>query len=196
VMFGTMDGSVVVLDTASRTERLRVRTRGAVVTTPVVAAGTLVVGSRDYMLYGFDLADGSVRWRFSYWFSWIESTPALVDGLLYVGASDFSRVTALDPRTGKARWSAPVHGMDWGTPLVTADSVFTGTASQNIEGTAISHVGGIMALRRSDGSPRWRMAAAPAPSGGFGGYAGSLALAGDKVIAAGFDGKLVAIPAK
>jgi hypothetical protein len=37
--------------------------------------------------------------------------------------------------------------------------------------------------------------AAPAPENGFGGYAGSLALAGDKVIAAGFDGNLIALPA-
>ena len=38
--------------------------------------------------------------------------------------------------------------------------------------------------------------AAPAPAEGFGGYAGSLALAGGKVIAAGFDGNLIALPAK
>jgi hypothetical protein len=35
-----------------------------------------------------------------------------------------------------------------------------------------------------------------AEAGGFGGYAGSLALAGDRVIAAGFDGNLVAYPAR
>jgi outer membrane protein assembly factor BamB len=120
----------------------------------------------------------------------------LVDGLVYVGASDFSRVTALDPATGRARWATPVHGMNWGTPLVTADSVFTGTASQNIKGTVIAHVGGIMALDRSTGAPRWQLLAAVPPENGFGGYAGSLALAGDKVIAAGFDGRLIALPAR
>jgi outer membrane protein assembly factor BamB len=119
-----------------------------------------------------------------------------VDGLVYVGASDFSRVTALDPATGRARWATPVHGMNWGTPLVTADSVFTGTASQNIKGTVIAHVGGIMALDRSTGAPRWQLLAAVPPENGFGGYAGSLALAGDKVIAAGFDGRLIALPAR
>ena len=34
------------------------------------------------------------------------------------------------------------------------------------------------------------------PENSFGGYAGSLALAGDRVIAAGFDGKLIALLAK
>lgn len=170
-------------------------TGGGVVTTPVIAAGKLVAGSRDYLLYGFNLPDGSPAWKFSYWFSWIESTPVLAGGLIYIGASDYSRVTALDPATGRARWATPVHGMNWGSPLVTADRVFTGTVSQNIEGTAIAHVGGIVALDRATGAVKWRFLAAPPPENGFGGYAGSLALAGDKVIAAGFDGWLIALPA-
>ena len=195
LMFGTMDGSVVLLDCHSRREILRVKTGGGVVTTPVVAVGRLIVGSRDYLLHAFNLADGSLAWKFSYWFSWIESTPVLAGGLIYVGASDYSRVTALDPATGKVRWSTPVHGMNWGSPLVTPDRVFTGTASQNIPGTAIAHTGGIMALERATGAVKWQVLATPAPENGFGGYAGSLALAGDKVIAAGFDGTLVAYPA-
>ncbi|MEJ1972122.1 MAG: PQQ-binding-like beta-propeller repeat protein [Lacunisphaera sp.] len=69
LMFGTMDGSVVLLDRRTRTEMLRVKTGGGVVTTPVVAGDRLVVGGRDYQLYAFDLKDGSVAWRFSYWFS-------------------------------------------------------------------------------------------------------------------------------
>jgi hypothetical protein len=40
------------------------------------------------------------------------------------------------------------------------------------------------------------MLAAPAPENSFGGYASSLALAGDLVIAAGFDGNLIALSAK
>ena len=75
-------------------------------------------------------------------------------------------------------------------------AVFTGTASQNIPGTAIAHTGGIMALDRATGAVRWQLLAPPAPENGFGGYAGSLALAGDLVIAAGFDGGLIALPVK
>ena len=195
LLFGTMDGSVVLLDRRTRRETLRVKTGGGVVTTPLVAGDKVIVGSRDYQLYGFNLADGTLAWKFSYWFSWIESTPILHDGLVYVGASDYSRITALDPATGRARWSTPVHGMNWGTPLVTADRVFTGTAAQNIPGTAIAHTGGILALDRVTGAVLWRRPAAPAPDNGFGGYAGTLALAGHKIIAAGFDGNLIALPA-
>ena len=196
LIFGTMDGSVVLLDRRSRKETLRVHSGGGVVTTPVVACDKLIVGSRDYLLYGFNLGDGTVAWKYSYWFSWIESTPVLRDGLIYVGASDYSRVVALDPATGRARWVTEVHGMNWGTPLVTTDRVFTGTASQNMAGTLIAHRGGLIAMDRQTGKGLWQLVSPPGPPDGFGGYAGSLALTGDKVIAAGFDGTLLALPAQ
>ena len=194
LLFGTMDGSVVLLDRRSRKETSRIKTDGGVVTTPLVASGRLIVGSRDYQLYGFNLADGTVAWKYSYWFSWIESTPVVADGVLYVGASDYARVTALDPATGQTRWSTQVRGMNWGTPLVTAHRVFTGTVAQNIPGTVIAHTGGIMAINRRTGEVIWQLAAALPQENGFGGYAGSLAIAGDKIIAAGFDGMLIALP--
>lgn len=194
--FGTMDGSVVLFDRHTRQETFRAHTGGGVVTVPLVVGDKVIAGSRDYVLYGLNLTDGSVAWRFSYWFSWIESTPVLRGGVIYVGASDYSRVSAIDPTTGRAKWQTPVHGMNWGSPLVTDDAVFTGTVAQNMPGTVIAHTGGIVALDRRTGVVKWHLLAAPAPENGFGGYAGTLALAGDKVIAAGFDGKLIALPAK
>jgi outer membrane protein assembly factor BamB len=86
--------------------------------------------------------------------------------------------------------------MNWGSPLVTADRVFTGTASQNLPGTVIAHTGGLLALDRATGAVLWQLVSPPAEEGKFGGFAGSLALAGDKVIAAGFDGILYAFPVK
>lgn len=195
LMFGTMDGSVILLDRHTRKETQRFKTEAGVVTTPVISAGRLVAGSRDYLLYGFNL-DGSTAWRYSYWFSWVESTPVEHDGVLYIGSSDYGRIVALDPATGRARWTTKVHGMSWGSPLATADRVFAGTVSQNLEGTIIPHEGGLVAIDRASGRIVWRHLATPAPKGGFGGYAGSLALDGDRVIAAGFDGQLVALPAK
>lgn len=194
LMFGTMDGSVVLLNRRTREEVLRLHTGGGVVTTPVIAGDRVVVGSRDYQLYAFNLADGSLAWRFSYWFSWIESTPALQNGLLYIGGSDYARVTAIDPATGRARWGTIVNGMDWGTPLVTDRFVFIGTVNQNVPGTLIEHQAGLVKLDRATGEVVWQLVLPKAAENQFAGYAGSLALAGDKVIAAGFDGWLAAYP--
>jgi outer membrane protein assembly factor BamB len=194
--FGCMDGSVVQLDGRTQTETARFKTGGGVVTTPLFTAGRVIVGSRDYMLYGFNAADGSVAWKFSYWFSWVESTPQLVDGVIYIGASDFRRVTALDPATGHAHWSTDVEGMCWGWPAVTADTVFIGTVAQNIPGTVIAHTGGVMALDRASGAVKWQYRSPVPPENSFGGQAGSLAIAGDCVIALGFDGLLTAWPVR
>lgn len=196
LLFGAMDGSVVALDRRTRREALRTKTGGGVVTTPVVAAGRLVVGSRDYLIHAFDAATGAPAWRFSYWFSWIESTPVLRDGLLYVGGSDFARVSALDPATGRARWSTVVHGLTWGSPLVTERAVFAGTVAQNVPGTLIAHQAGLVKLDRVTGAVLWRLALPDAPEGQFAGYAGGPALSDGLVVVAGLDGTLAAFPAE
>ena len=63
--FGCMDGSVVVLNRRTQQEVRRMKTGGGVVTTPLFTAGRAIVGSRDYTLYGFNAADGSVAWKYS-----------------------------------------------------------------------------------------------------------------------------------
>src|SRR5690606_27615370 len=113
--FGTMAGDIVRLDPASRTETHRFSTGGGVVTTPVLAAGHVIVGSRDYQLHGFPRRPPAEPWRHAFWFSWVESTPVARDGILYVGSSDYARITALDPANGHTRWRTIVQGMTWGS---------------------------------------------------------------------------------
>jgi outer membrane protein assembly factor BamB len=194
LIFGTMDGSVVHLDRRARREIFRVRTGGGVVSTPLISADLLIAGSRDYNLHAFNLRDHTPAWKFSCWFSWIESTPVLRDGVVYFGSSDYARVTALDPRTGRAHWSTAVHGLSWGSPLVTNRYVFAGTVNQNVPGTLIAHQAGLVKLDRASGAVLWRLALPDAKEGHFAGYAGGPALAGDNVVAAGLDGWLTAWP--
>ncbi|MCF7688359.1 MAG: PQQ-binding-like beta-propeller repeat protein [Cephaloticoccus sp.] len=194
IAFGCMDGAVILLDRHTQKEFTRFQTGGGVVTTPVLAQGKIVAGSRDYMLYAFDRANGRTAWKYSYWFSWIESTPLLFDGVLYVGASDYRRVTALDPENGRQIWSTDVRGLAWGSPAVNPDTVFIGTVAQNLPGTVIHHIGGVIALDRRTGAVKWQFRSASPPENSFGGYAGSLAHAGDLVIGAGMDGILTAWP--
>lgn len=190
------DGSVFVFDLRTRQEISRVKLGGALVSTPVVVGDRIVVGSRDYLLYGLDLKSRAVVWRDSYWFSWVESTPRLADGLLYIGGSDYRRVSALEPSTGKARWATDVRGLSWGTPVVSAQTVFAATSGQIIAGTVIKHTGGIVALDRVTGAIKWRYLAPTDAGADFNGYVGSLVLADAKIIGAGVDGTLIAFPAE
>ena len=193
--FGGMDGSIVLFDRAARRALVRVHAAGPIVTTPVVVGRRLVAGSRDYQLYGFDLADTTRVWKYSYWFSWVESTPAVKGNTIWVGSSDFRRVTAFDAATGRPRWSTDVRGMTWGTPVVTDKIVYAATAAQNFPGTVIEHQGGIVALDRRTGAVRWRYAAPPPAENSLGGFAGSLVLDRDRLIGAEFDGILIGLPA-
>lgn len=195
VIVGGFDGSVLTLNRRTPREISRTKVGGPIVSAPVVAGDHLVIGARDYLLYGLTAASGEVAWRDSYWFSWVESTPRLVDGVLYLGGSDYRRVSALEPATGRARWATDVLGLSWGTPVVTARSVFAGTAGQNIAGTVIQHTGGIVALDRATGVVRWRYVVSAAPDASFTGFAGSLAVSENKILGAGVDGTLVALPA-
>ncbi len=194
LLVGGFDGTVLALNRLTQKETARTKLAGAVVSTPVVAAGTVIVGCRDYMLYGLSRADFSGRWQFSYWFSWVESTPALVDGVAYLGGSDFARITTLDPESGETYWSTVVHGLTWGTPLVTRDTVFAGMHAQG--DAIIPHRGGIVALDRETGAVKWLRPIPNTPGVNRAGIIGSLALAGDNVIAVAFDGTVFALPAK
>lgn len=193
LFLGGLDGGVVVFDLRSRREIARTTLSGAISSTPVPAGDILVVGCRDYTLYGLKRGDLSIAWTFSFWFSWVESAPAVVDGLAYIGGSDFARVTALDPHTGRPRWSTATGGLTWGTPLVTEDAVFAGTSAQR--DAIIPHRGGIVALDRKTGAPLWRVDAPLATGAARAGFLGSLVLAGGHVVGARFDGTLVALPA-
>lgn len=194
LLVGTMAGDVVQFAADGR-EVARWRTGGAVTPTPVVAGGLVIAGSRDYLLHAFELRGGAPAWRYSFGFSWVESTPALRDGVLYVGGSDWARVSAFDPATGRPHWEAAVGGMSWGTPVVMEDTVFAGAAGQR--GALIAHRGGVVALDRRTGAIKWRHPLAFADEQSpLAGVAGSLATDGERLFAADAAGTLLAWPVR
>lgn len=194
LVVGCFDGSVVTLDRRSGTELSRAQVGGPIVSAPAIAGNIAVIGSRDYLLYGVSLSRAQVVWRYSYWFSWVESSPQLVNGIAYLGSSDFRRVSAFDPLTGKALWNTDVGGLTWGTPVVAAGTVYAGTHAQSP--AFLHHEGGIVALDRRTGAVKWRVPLTGPPGADRAGCVGSLALAGDLLIAASFDGTLAAYPVK
>jgi len=134
---------------------------------------------------------GQLAWKLFFWGSWVESTPVVRDGVIYIGASDLRRVSAIDPADGRVLWRTDVYGWTWGTPLVTDDRIYAGAAG----GTpyAFRHVAGFNTLDRKTGKllTRW-----PFPDGGGNqwGIAGSPAASGNAVIVATIAGSLYAFP--
>ena len=133
----------------------RVQTGGPVQSTPVVARGTVYVGSGDGHLYALDSRTGVERWRFAAGRA-ITSSPAVAEGLVYVGSRDGAYV-AVDAATGRLRWrvrTGPDAPLAWGF-----ESGDLYTASPAVAG-GLALLGGsdgqVWAVDAADGSVRWR----------------------------------------
>jgi len=188
VFAGSYDGKIYALDAATGAQ-LWVHDTGAPVTsTPVPAGDVIVAGSRSYDLFGLDAASGAVRWDRYVWFSWIESTPAVRDGIAYVGSSDAAKIMAVEVATGRGLWDSDVLGASWGTPAVTDRVVFVGVRGQ----ANAAYAPGALALDRATGRIVWRFSVAPPADAVFSGFTGSPAMTAGRVVFAAVDGRVFA----
>ena len=193
LIVGSWSGRIAALAREDGCALWSFETAQPVTSEPVRCGDAVIVSSRNSKLYSLALADGSVRWSRFHAGSWIESAPLVADGELLIGSSDLRMVSALDPATGTPRWSTDVLGWSWGTPAATPDTVFAGAAGAT--GYPIAQDGGLVALNRRTGAPKWRLRLAPLADRYVTGIAGSPTLARDLVLFASQDGTLYAMPA-
>jgi outer membrane protein assembly factor BamB len=192
LVVGSADHFVYAFDRATGRELWKHDSGAEVEDEPLVVGDRIVVGNRGVGLIALAAATGEELWHTTFWGSWLESTPTLVDGVIYVGSSDLGRVSALDPADGRVLWRADVFGWTFGTPLVTAKRIYAGAA-----GGApyfISHVAGFCVLDRATGRLLERWPLPDSPGGHQWGIAGSLALAGDTIVATTIDGSIYGFP--
>lgn len=194
VLVGSADRFLYALDLDSGRELWRFDTGAEVDATPVVHDGRVLIGNRGYGLHAVDAATGSLIWKTFFWGSWVESTPVVVGGTIYLGASDLRRVSAIDPADGRVLWRSDVFGWSWGTPLVAGERIYAGAAG----GTPyfLRHVAGFAVLDRASGRMLERWPIPDSPDAHQWGIAGSPALAGDTVVVATIGGSLYGFPAR
>jgi len=78
------------------------KTKGKVISTPVVDGDAVYVGSTDHKLYAVNRADGSLKWSFDT-YGPVNSSPAVSNGLVMFASVD-GRFYAVDITTGKQKW--------------------------------------------------------------------------------------------
>jgi eukaryotic-like serine/threonine-protein kinase len=158
LLFGSRDGNVYALDAATGAERWRYAAGSRVYSSPAVAGGTVFVGGQDGTLHAIQLADGRAQWRFdtegkklrseNFGFdrTTIQSSPAVVDGVVYVGARD-GWVYAVDALTGREKWRVD-HKVSWinSSPAVNGGIVYVGSSDGHF----------IQAIDATTGQERWR----------------------------------------
>lgn len=99
---------------------------------PIASASAVYFGSGPHF-YALNPKDGRIRWKFpdtKDGSSTFESTPALVDGALYVGCDD-SDLYKLDAKTGKQIWSVQLGGAVRSSPIVDQGVVYFGCSDRN-----------------------------------------------------------------
>ncbi|HET9046373.1 MAG TPA: PQQ-binding-like beta-propeller repeat protein, partial [Casimicrobiaceae bacterium] len=96
VIAASTSGRLHALDRSTGKELWTHDTGAHADTAPVLFDGKVVVGNRGIGLVALDVATGERAWRSFFWGSWVESTPRVVDGVMYIGASDLRRVSAID----------------------------------------------------------------------------------------------------
>ena len=134
VVFGSMDGALYALDRATGRLLWKHQTdtslpfpmTGVFIGSPTIAVdlGLVFAGCRDGYLYGFDLATGRLRWRLDEHGSWVVSTPAYENGIVYATTSDTRLVQAVDAGTGKVLWQQQGAGYEFASPAITPQAVY------------------------------------------------------------------------
>jgi eukaryotic-like serine/threonine-protein kinase len=190
VYFGSFDGHVYALDAATGALAWKHDTKGPVVSTPAVHEGRVIVGSRSYDLLALDARTGAPLWTRYIWFSWVESSAVVRDGVAYVGSSDAARLFALDVKTGRSVWEVSTGGWPWGEPALAGGRVYIGSAGD--AEYLVKHEGSFIAVDRAAGRMAWRFAVPPPAGKGQSGFVGSAAAADGRVFVGGLDGRVYA----
>lgn len=150
VYIGSWDGNFYALDADSGQQRWvfhggedpAIHNQVGFQSSAAVADGTVFVGCRDGHVYALDAATGRKRWDYPTSKSWVNTTPAVRDGLVYAGTSDSSRFFALDARTGRLRFNTDLKAYVFSSPALAGGRAFIG-----------SHNGTLTALDARSGEP-------------------------------------------
>lgn len=194
VFFGAFDGSVYALEAETGALVWAHDTGAPVPSSPAWHDGRVIVGSRSYDLFAFDAEAGSVGWRFYNWFSWVESSPVVEAGTVFVGSSDRQRLNAIDATSGRQRWSFDSDGSVWAAPAVGNDLVFVGAVG--VAGYVVDHQGAFFAVDMHNGQPSWQFTVSQRDGEALWGFGASPAFLDGLVVAAGLDGVVYAFPSR
>jgi len=161
---------------------------------PVIVENKIIFGSRAAFIFALDKDSGEEIWKTRYWGSWVESTPVLYNGIIYIGSSDYRKLHALDPKDGKVIWDTRLEGWAWPTPAVTDKYVYSGSIG------TLSYMdnmhGRFYAFDRKTGNPVWQIKAKDISDVFAYGFASSPTYSKGWVFFGGLDGNMYGVKEK
>ncbi|MEA2525734.1 MAG: hypothetical protein QOF73_2961 [Thermomicrobiales bacterium] len=128
VYVGGEDGNFYGVDAGTGVERWRFETGGKIRSSPVVADGAVVFSSFDGNIYALDAETGEERWRFARAGDDMVSSPAIVDGTVFIGIGDLDGglLLALSAEDGTEQWRYRVTGYVQTSPTILGGIVYFG----------------------------------------------------------------------
>ncbi len=158
IYFGDMSGYFYAIDRDTGAQKWRFATEGvkfdpaefgydrcAIVSSAAISGDLVTFGGRDGFLYVLDRHTGAEKWRRDYEISWVISTPAIFNGLLFTGTSDGRFAHALDLSTGKEKWRFSATETVWSSPALADSIVYFGDGG-----------GSFFAVDSRTGTEKWR----------------------------------------
>jgi outer membrane protein assembly factor BamB len=199
VYVGSWDKNFYALDAQTGQPRWSADLQGQVQTTALVADGRVYVASRKAAVFGLDEQTGEKLWEYSYGGNmWVESSPWLESGVVYIGSSGSKMVMGLDAATGEVYTALLfTKTFNWSRPAISNGTLFYGGASYTQEG----YTGGLYAYRLEEGKfPREKEDCGKVllpdtleADGNWSGMASSPVIVDGVVYIGGLDGKLYAV---
>lgn len=152
VYVGSWDGTFYALDAETGQEKWRfdagqdpaIHNQVGFQSSAAVVDGAVYVGCRDAHVYALDAASGRKRWDYPTSKSWVNTTPAVRDGIVYAATSDSSRFVALDAKTGRLRFEFAAKAYVFSSPALAGGFAYFG-----------SHNGTLYAVDAKTGKPAW-----------------------------------------
>ena len=87
------------------------------------------VGCRDGFFYALDAEQGSLKWKYNAKGSWIISTAAAGEGMVYTTTSDSYLFLALEAATGIEKYRIKTSGYNFSSPVLAGGQAFFGDFS-------------------------------------------------------------------
>jgi outer membrane protein assembly factor BamB len=134
LFFGSWDTYFYAVDAATGKLAWKFKTRDqpeyhlleGVQASAACSNGMVYIGARDGFFYALSAATGKVVWKYAADNSWVLTTAAVQNGVVYTGTSDTYLFLAFDAKTGRQIFKYKANGYVYSSPALTATTAFFG----------------------------------------------------------------------
>ena len=152
VYIGSWDSYFYALDAVTGVEKWRfkagedpaIHNQVGFQSSAAVVDGTVYVGCRDAHVYALDAATGRKKWDYYTRKSWVNTTPAVRDGVVYAATVDSHLFHALDAKTGRLKFTVNMKLGSFSSPAIAGKFAFIGAIN-----------GRLYAIDRNAGTVAW-----------------------------------------